>query len=221
MLINKKYFNGMTFGQKIKYLFYYYRVIIIVALPVIVFSAFLILPLLKGKKIDAYCLILNDTGNYRLVEQITNGFPKFLNNGKYVIDVNNRYPFIYVEEQGINWPEDGANFRILSLVPNKMADVAIADYKTMLWAVYQEFVEPIDAVLPEELLERLEPYFVYAYFQGHDECDGKVYGLDISGTELMKQYPGRYKDAVIFIPNITAQPETAIHFIKYLYNIQR
>ena len=219
MLINKEYFNGMTLWQKIKYLFYYYRVIIMVALLVIIFSVFLILPLFKGK-INAYCLILNDTENYRLVEQITNGFPQFLNDGKYVIDVNNRYPFFYVEDQGINWPEDGTNFRILSLVPNKMADVAIADYKTMLWAVYQEFVEPIDAVLPEALLERLKPYFVYAYFRGHDECDGKVYGLNISGTELMKHYSGNYKDAVVFIPNITAQPEAGINFIKYLYNIR-
>jgi len=219
MLVNQEFFSEMTTKQKIGYLFEYYRIIFIASPLLLILCACLIIPKFVNKKIDAHCLILNDAQNDNLAVQITYGFPKFLNKEDFLLDVSNKYPFFYLEEQGMNCPEDNTETLLLNLFKKQKADVLIADYKTMLWAVHQGLARPIEDALPEELLKKLEPYFVHAYLQGNNEGDGKAYGLDISATQLIKDYSGNYKDAVVLIPDRTAQPQVGVNFIKFLFGI--
>jgi hypothetical protein len=219
VLVNKQYFNEMSLPNKVKYLIHYYGLAVIGVVVLIFFIIYLVKPIFENKKYDAYCLILNDTENNELVERIQNGFPKYLNDSKYSIGVDNSYPFFYLEEEGINWPGEGIIYKFLNLSGTHKADVMISDYNTMLWAVYQEFIYSIDQILPAELLEKLEPYFVYAYFKDYDESDGKIYGLNISETKVYKGYSGNYENAIILIPNVTKQPEMVINFIKYLFEL--
>jgi hypothetical protein len=220
MLLNKQYFREMTLPQKIKYLFSYYSLSIIIVTLAVIFTVYLVKPTFENKKYNAHCLILNDTENTGLVEQLKNGFPKFVNNEKILIEIDNGFPFVYIEEEGINLPEGTTIYNLLSRVPNHTADIIIADYKTMLWAVYQEFVYPIDTILPKQLLEKLEPYFVYACFQNEDECKRKVYGLNISDTDVYKGHSVNYEEAIVLIPNITKQPEVGIKFVQYIFGIE-
>jgi len=221
MLVNNQYFKEMTLPQRIKYLLQYYGAKIIIGAVIIALAIFLIRPLfLEKKNYNAYCLVLNDMGNYGLVEYIEKGFPEFLNDEKYLISVDNLYPFAYLEELGINWPGDSSRNKFFALELSNRADVVIADYNTMLYGVYAEFITPIDTILPEELLEKLEPYFVYANFKGQGENDGKVYGLDISETEVYKGHSFSYENAVLFIPKWTLQPEAGINFVKYCFGLK-
>ena len=219
MLINKQYFNELSLPKKIKYLLHYYGLAIIGIGLILFFIIYLVKPFFEEKNYDAYCLILNDTENKELVERIKNGFPKYLNNTKYSINVDNSYPFTYLEEEGINWPGEGVIFKFLNLPGTHMADVMISDYNTMLWAVYQEFLISIDQILPTELLKKLEPYFEYAYIKDSEESDGKIYGLNISETEVYKGYSNNYENGIVLIPHVTKKPEAVINFIKYLFGL--
>jgi len=218
MLINKKYFKEMSLPKKIKYLLSYYGLAAVGVAALVFIIVYLVKPVFENYKYNAYCLILNDTWNEDLAAHIKKEFPKYLNNDKYLFNVSNDYPFFYLEEEGINWPEDGTNFKLLTCVKTHNCDVMISDYNTMLWTIHQEFIYPIDEILPGELLEKLKPYFVYANFKGNS--DGKVYGLNISETEVYKKYSRNYKNAVLLIPNATKRPKVAVEFIKYIYASQ-
>jgi len=221
MLVNNQYFKEMTLPQRIKYIFQYYGVKLIIGAVIVALAIFLIKPVFSKKKnSDAYCLVLNDIGNFDLVEYIEKGFPEFLNDEEYLFSVDNLYPFAYLEELGINWPGDSSLYKFFALELSNKADVIIADYNTMLYGVYAEFITPIDTILPDELLEKLEPYFVYANLKGQDGNDGKVYGLDISETEVYKGRSFSYENAVLFIPKWSIQPEAGINFVKYCFGLK-
>lgn len=96
----------------------------------------------------------------------------------------------------------------------------------MLWAVNENYIYPLNEILPNDLLEQLKPYEEYAYFKGQLESDGNVYAFNISETELFSGYSDQYQKAVVFIPNLTTSSnkekrlEKSIEFIKYLYGIK-
>jgi hypothetical protein len=220
MANDKEYsLEGKTVTQKIKYFASYYWKIAVGVILGIALLVFLLQPLSDRVKYNAYCLLLNDTENDDLAEHIKTGFPKFLNDENYFIDVDKTdYDFIYLEEEGINWPERGASTKLM--VRNAArADVVISDYNTLLWAAYTGFIFPVDEILPADLLARLEPYFVYARFQD-EGSEEKVYGLDISNTEVFKPHSGNYKDGVVSIPKAIDKNETGIQFVKYLFGVE-
>lgn len=219
MVVNNNYFKEMSLPQKIKYLLYYYGVKILIGSLIIIFAFYLLIPVITKNKYNAYCLILNDMANSKIVERIEKGFPEYLKDNKYLIKVDNIYEFVFVEEHGINWPADAAHFKFLTLAMSKEADIVIADYNTMLWAVYTDFIVPVETILPTELYDELKPYFVFAQFQGQEESDGGVYGLDISNTEVYKGYSLNYENAILLIPAVTTQPEVGINFIKYCFGL--
>lgn len=218
MLKNNKYSNEMILPQKIKYLLSYCGVKFLIGALIIGFTLFLLIPVIAKNKYNVHCLVLNDMANFKIVERIEEYFPDYFADKKYNIKVDNIYEFVFVEEEGINWPTDPAHFKFLTLSMTKEADVVIADYNTMLWAVYAEFITPIESILPAELFEELKPYFVYAVFQGQEKSDEIAYGLDISETEMYKGCSLNYEKAILFIPAVTKQPEAGIDFIKYCFN---
>lgn len=228
MVLMKNRMKELNLKQKLKYLWDYYRWLTIGVLLIFILTFVLIKNIsFNNVKYDAYCLILNDPNNTALVDKIKEGFPIYLNNDKFLINVDNGYPFSYIEEHGLNWPDESSNVKIISITDTNKADVAIADYKTLLWAVHTKYIYPLDEILPADLYKVLEPYFVYAYFQGdNNKTDGKVYGLNISDTKIYKENSNNYKDAVIFIPNLAVEPnqivqhDVAIDFIKYLFEIK-
>lgn len=222
----KKNINELTFSKKLQHIWHYYRTSALVIIIIILLAISLVKTISSNKvKYDAYCLILNDTNNTKLVERIKEGFPSYRNNEKSSIFVDYGYPFNYLDEYGINWPDESATVKFLSLEEDK-ADIAIADYNTMLWAVHKDFIYPLDEILPKDLLAQLEPYYEYAYFKVEDESDGKIYGLDISDTEVFKGYSNNYQNAVVFIPNLTTdsnqklQHDASIEFINYLFGMK-
>ncbi len=227
MAETKNTFKELTLKQKIQYLWDYYRTPAIVTILLIIVAVTLIKTVsFNHVKYDAYCLILNDSNNEDIVSRIQEGFPAFLDNDAYKISIDNGYVFSYLEEYGLSWPDQSAVTKITSLVGTNKADMAIADYETMLWAVHTQYIYSLDDILPKDLLEKLKPYWVYAYFKGEITCDGKIYGLNIADTEVYKGHSDNYENAVVFIPNLEVEPnekvshETAIQFIKYLYNIK-
>ena len=206
-----QYFKKLSLMGKIKYYFSDNWKITIGIIFAVVIGVFLLKEVIGNKNYNSYCLVFNDSLNNDLFEQISNGFPKYLNDENYLINISN-YDFIYLEEYGIMWPEeDKIDHVLMGIVPG-LADIIISDYETIHWAIYKEYIQPIDLILPAELLEKLKPYFVH--------LNGILYGLNISETEVYKRHSGNYKNAVILIPYVANQPDMYINFIRYIFGME-
>jgi hypothetical protein len=216
----------MTLANKMQHYWHYYRTITILVLVVL----FLVISLIRTvslnkSKYDAYCLLLNDVNNTRLVNKIEEEFPVYLNNPKSLVNVNNSFPFNYLEDYGINWPDESAIVNIMSQDEDK-AHLAISDYSTMLWAIHENYIYPLEEILPAEMLAVLKPYQEYANFKADKDNDGKIYGLNISDTAVFKGYSDKYENAVVFVPNLTVDPdiklnhEMSIALIKYFFDMK-
>lgn len=207
-------FKKLSAKEKMQYLWEYYKWIPIVLIIIICFVVAVVGNLSGKTDYDAYCLILNDYENTELCEHITAGFENYMGDD-FKLSTDNGFLFNYNEEHGINRPDDAASIKFVKLMSDGQADVALSDQNTLKWACYKEFATPINEVLPEEISDELQPYFVYYK-------DGKIpYGLDISKTEVYKGHSHNYEDAVVFVPTWTKKPEISAEFIKYLFGITK
>ncbi len=215
---------GLTTKQKLQYYWDYYRItaLVIICLIIVIVIAYKSIAS-NLHRYDSYCILLNDVNNAELVDHISKDFPAYLQKSDYKISVDNGYPFSYIAENDINWPEESSTAKFMSLTSTGKADVALSDYKSLLWAVYKDYACSLEDVLPPSLLEKLKPYYVYADFKGSGGNDGKIYGLDISGTAVFQNYKGNYSDGVIFLPKLTAEDsnlkrkDSVISFIEYFF----
>ena len=208
--------------DKIGYIWDYYRIqIALVILAIIVVISFGV-RFIRHMDTNVYCLIFNDTENEELEEHIKSSYSEYIENDKVTASVDNSYMFSYVEEHGLNWPDDGTAVNYMTLQSTGDADVIITDYDSMLWAKYEDFIFPVEDVLPEDLYKKLEPYFTYAIFKddASGEGDGIVYGLDISDSPVYKGHSLNYTHAILCFPNVSTDKEAAIRFTKFIYNLK-
>ena len=212
--------------KKIQHFWHYYHTItIVIIICILLIISFIKTISINKANYDAYCLILNDVNNTKLAEKIKEEFPVYMRNSKALISVDYAYPFNYLEEFGISWPDESAIVKIMSLDENK-ADIAVSDYSTMLWAVHERYIYPLNEILPSDLMEKLKPYYEYARFKGTESDDGIIYGLNISDTKLFQGYSNKYENAVIFVPNLTVnanrkkQQDMSVKLIKYFFEIE-
>lgn len=215
------YIKQLTTKEKIQYIWDYYRGHIIIAFLVISSIASLIIGWANKVNTNVYCLIFNDNENDALKEHIMSSYSEYIGNSKVTANVDNGYMFMYLEEHGISWPDEAGVLKYLQLQSTNEADVIITDYETMLWADYEDFLTPVEDILPVELYKQLEPYYVYAIYKEDPtgEGDGIVYGLDISNTEIYDGYALNYDQAILCFPNVSKDKAAAIRFTKYLYGL--
>lgn len=217
-----KNLKSLSFRDKIQYIWDYFKFHILVVFVVIGLVIMLLTNHSNYVKANLYCLIFNDSSNTALEEHLISTYSEYSGIEPDTISIDSRYVFSLEDENGIIWPEQGSSVNYLRAQATGEADVIITDYDSMLWAKYVNFLAPVDEILPEDLYKQLEPYFVYAVFENDsDETgDGKVYGLDISKTEIYQGHSLKYEDAIVCLPNVSENPEAAINFIKYLYGIK-
>ncbi len=215
------YMKQLTTKEKIEYIWDYYKIPI--AVTIITIGIIISFAVNWANKVDTnvYCLIFNDSENIALKEHIMTTYSEYIGDDKTTAFVDAGYMFMYLEEHGINWPDEGGVMKYLQLQSSHEADVIIADYESMLWADYKDFLTPVEDILPEELYEQLEPYYVYAIYKDDPsgEGDGIVYGLDISNTEIYNGHSLNYEKAILCFPNVSKDQEAAIRFTKYLYSL--
>ncbi|SHO53968.1 hypothetical protein [Anaerocolumna xylanovorans] len=215
----------MSVKQKLQYFWDYYRVtaLVIICLAFVTVTAYKTISS-NLHKYNLYCILLNDVNNTSLADYIGTDFPAYLHKPDYKINIDNGYPFSYLKEYDINWPDESSTAKFMSLTSTGKADVAISDYNSLLWAVHEDYAYSLDEVLPAGLLLKLKPYYVYADFKDSDGNDGKIYGLDISGTEAFKSHKSNYSDGVVFLPKLTAKAseqkkkDRVVSFIEYLFH---
>ena len=220
MAVETKPFRELTGKEKLQYFWDYYKfralalLLVLLAVPVGVHML-----VQRGRQVDLYCLVWNDISNQGLVDGLER-YPSRAGR-ELTVSVDNGYPFNdETGEAGLYWPDDSASIKLMSLEASGQADVVIADTPSLLFGVYREFAAPLEEALPGELLRRLEPYYVYAEFEGEEGgSDGKAYGLDLSGTDFYKENGGTKENAVLFLPYVSERGQAAADFVRYVYGM--
>ena len=215
------YMKQLTTKEKIQYIWDYYKGPIIISIVVIGSIASIVIGWITKIDTNVYCLVFNDSENEALKEHIMSSYSEYIGDSKTTADVDKGYMFTYLEDHGISWPDEAGVMKYLTLQSTNKADVIITDYETMLWADYEDFLFPVEDILPAELFKQLEPYYVYAIYKDDPtgEGDGVVYGLDISNTEVYHGYALNYDQAILCFPNVSKDKEAAIRFTQYLYSL--
>lgn len=106
----------LTFRKKIQYFWDYYRTSTMIFILIFILAVFIIRTISSNKvHYDTYCLLLNDSNNDKLVERISKEYSNHKGINPNLIHVDNGYKFNYLEEYGINWPEESAIVKLFAL----------------------------------------------------------------------------------------------------------
>lgn len=216
-------FKALSFTAKIQYIWEFYKLRITVVVVLIALAATLIHGWVTNTEKTIYCLVFNDLNNEKIENRIRQEYSDYSGCNPDSVSVDTGFGFKAVEEEGFNRIDEGSSIRFLGSQSTGEMDVIITDYDSMLWAEDEGFLSDVKEVLPEEMYEKLEPYFVYAVFkEGTDEeqSDSVVYGLDISNTDFYKGYDDNYKDAMIAFPSCSKNVDAAVEFVKCIYEME-
>lgn len=215
-------FKALSPKAKIQYIWDFYKLHIFIAVVIIGCASSWLVHLSNKTDINVYCLVFNDPENEVLRQHIVDTYSDFTNDSKAEASVDIGYIFSYDYEEKMNWPNDSSTVKYIALQASGKADTIITDYDSMLWALKQDFVYPLEDILPKDLYEKLKPYFVY--MDAKDTTDMSKthipYGLDIADSKIYKGNSLNYDKAILCFPNVSKNPEAAINFVKYMYGIE-
>lgn len=216
-------FKALSFTAKIQYIWEFYKLRITIVIVALALAGTLIHGWVTNTEKIIYCLVFNDLNNERIEDRIQQVYSDYSGCDSENVNVDIGFGFKESKEDGFNRIDEGSSIRFLGSQATGEMDVIITDNDSMLWAESEHFLSDVKDVLPEEIYEKLEPYFVYAVFkEGTDdeESDGVVYGLDISNTDFYKGYDDNYKDAMIAFPSCSNNVDAAVEFVKCVYGME-
>lgn len=214
-------FKTLSFTAKIQYIWEFYKLRILLFIVVFAFAATLITRWVTTPDSSIYCLVFNDIENEELQKHIQEKYSEYIGCKPENVWVDLDYNFRESEEDGYNHIDEGSSIKFLRAQSTKEMDVILTDYNSMLWAKNEGFLSEVQDVLPKQLYDKLEPYFVYEV-SNHDSDKQKeiVWGVDISQTDFYKGYDKKYKEAIIAFPTCSENVAAAIDFVKFIYEIK-
>ena len=202
--------------EKAGYFWYYYKVHVIVSVVVVIALISLVRGIVENSKVPSiYVAMVNsnlfDSSESSLVDD-------FANSRKFDVDKHPaKFDVSYQMTEGVaDNTSLGSSQKLMALLSSKDIDVLIAnewvikDYAEM--AAFANLKE----TLPNDLYEKVADDLIYFEY----EDDGKVpIGIDISDNPKITA-DNTYKEdtpPIVTIGNNSERQETAIDFIRYLY----
>jgi hypothetical protein len=208
-------FKALSFTAKVQYIWEFYKLRIAIVVVLIALAGVLIHGWVTNVDASLYCLVFNDLNNEKIEERIKQEYSDFIGGDPKSVNVDTGFGFKSSGEEEYNQMDEGSSVRFLGAQATGSMDVIISDY--------EGFLTDVKSVLPKNLYEQLEPYFVYATFNNgtdNEQSDGIVYGLDISDTDFYKGYDDNYKEALIAFPTCSKNVDAAVQFVKCVYGIK-
>ena len=216
----EKEMEGMTKGQRFKYLLYYYQWPIIITVFTGGCLIWLILAITSSKPPVALSVaILNKTGGKYVDELLFES---------YMDDSNIRSTYrVVVESFRLSQetlmqdfaqnPYDGDFARFPLMARESYYDIVICDRGGLDYCANTEIAHYPDYVMPYDLQEKLKPYEVKAKDVNGNEW---VYGYDISDTEFGKSLDLGYTEIFLCFPGETTESQMhAEHFVRYIFHL--
>ena len=215
-----KEMEGMTIGQRIKYLLDYFQwPIIITGLTVGCLVWFLIAVLRSEPPVALSAAIMNNDRSKEITSEIFDTYMREAN-------INPSYRTV-VETFQINseTPEtntaasDPDYVRLSNLARESHFDIIITDRSGLDYCTARDIAIHPDYALPLDVLEALKPYEVEAKDPYNQTF---VYAYDISGTAFAKSLDLGYDQIFLCFPGSTSKTQMhAENFVRYIYSLPR
>lgn len=231
--------DSLDFPGRIRYLFDYYKLPIIVLCFILYLAGYAVYRHVTHKDAVLYTALINVAAGEDLTRQLSEPFPEYLGldpsknavtlySGWYLTDNpdNEYYEYTYA-----------TRMKVLASIDAQQLDVVLMNQEAFDAFAQNGYLCDLDEFLGEmdpELLRELEPCLVKNLEILEDNAEDVLMdpsvqyvsstreyrmGIDLSGTELMKE--AGFPDAVYLgILGNTPRKETAVQYLKYLFSIE-
>ncbi len=222
---NKKSFREMSFNDKAKHFWHYYKIHVGVAAVIIAFIVYLILhntvfkPLPYG--FAGYALSSNyyAATDLSAVEAFINDFAADsgidTNEYQVVLDVSNA-----VNPDSSDMLDMAVDMKIINAAENGEVDVLIGSDEQINFYILNNFYRnTLDELLPEDLfLELDEQELIYYYYDEESDAEYAI-GIYIKDAPRIQEL-GLYNedsDPILAICALSQRTDTAVSFIRYIF----
>lgn len=222
---NKKNFKEMTFSQKIKHFWHYYKIHTCVALGLIAFIVYLILHYTVFKPLPfgfaGYAL----NTNYYVAEDLSavdNFIKDFaadqnINTEEYqvVFDVSNA-----IDLESTDMLYMAMDMKLVNAGENGDMDVLIGTAEQLEYYIINGFYQkPLDELLPEDLYKELDEQGLIYYYENKETGSKEPLGIYISDAPRIKELALYNEDTEVMLGIIALSPrtDTAVEFVRYIF----
>ena len=216
----EKEMEGMTKGERFKYLLYYYQWPIIITTFTAGCLIWLILAVTRSQPPVALSVaVLNNAGDKYVDELLFDSYMDESNiRSTYRVVVES----FHLDQETLmqdyaQSPYSGDFSRFPILARDSYYDIVLCDRGGLDYCANTEIARYPDYVMPTDIQEKLKPYEVKA-----KDVNGNywVYGYDISDTEFAKSLDLGYTQIFLCFPGETSESQMhAEHFVRYIFNL--
>lgn len=223
-----KKLGDMTLRQKISYIIYYYKYVILGTAVALLFIISLIRSIASQKDSALYCAMVNSLPYDSGFTTLTEDFSSFagIDLDEYDVTIDCSMNMNYEQQDQMTY---GYAQKIMALLNTGDIDVFIADKPVIdNYGQVSAFVD-LTEILPEDLQQELEGTFDYYYYDFTDEDTGVVstipIGIYIYDSKLLQNcydkdgVQGMYAevtDPIFCITSTSHNQENAIQFLRFL-----
>ncbi len=207
--------KGKPLKEKIAYIWYYYKVHMLVIVVILVFSLNLISSIVKNNApVAIYTVVLNADEPFADYSAFMKDFSTYagIDSDKEQVTLDNSLTINREEGDSMSIV---TNQKLMALFSTKTIDVFIGDASNINnYAEVGTFCDLRD-LLPEDFQEKYKDRFYYYTYEEDGDIPVGIYIQDFPRIEEtgMVSYP-----AILAVPNLSAQKENAVKFLEYLTN---
>lgn len=222
---NKKNFKEMSFSQKAKHFWHYYKIHVAVAAVIIAFIVYLILRATAFKPLPygfaGYAL----TSNYYLAQD-TSAVDAFINDFAVKEGINTEeYQIMFdvsnaMDPNSTDTLDMAVDLKLVTAGQDGELDVLLGTSEQIDFYVINGFYDvALDQLMPQDMFEEYdEAGLIYYYY---DETTEETYpiGVYVSDAPRLKELELYNEDAEIILGVVclSERTDTAIDFIRYIY----
>lgn len=221
--VQKKKMKDMTRKERFSYIWYYYRIHIIIALAVLIFLSSTIYEVATRKESAFSCAMVNSNIFPMEDTMLPEDYAKFagIDTDTYDLNIENG---LTIDYEGTDQMSYSYSQKITAMISSKQLDSLTGDPTVIdKYSSIGSFAN-LDEILPDDLKEKLKGKFEYYYYTYEE--DGKVpVGVIITDSAILKNayqsedVTGVYspsKTVVYSIAINAPHKENAIRFLEYL-----
>ncbi|MBQ9765905.1 MAG: hypothetical protein IJW18_06885 [Lachnospiraceae bacterium] len=211
----------MTFGEKLEYIWEYYKVHIIITAVLVFFVVSMIKVVYNNIKYESifHCAVVNSILSTEEENYLLDGFGEYIDVDKEheTMTFDSTYIFFWDQQSFQSDTTYASRMKVAAALAAKELDIFVADKTYVESATPEEQFMDLSTTLPAELYAVVEPYVFYSA-----DKDGEMrpFAVDLSSTHLGDGV--FYQDPPYFaIVSNTQHLETAIEFLKYAFELEK
>ena len=214
--------KDMTFGEKLEYIWEYYKVHIIITALVIFFTVSIIKVVYNNIKYEEifHCAVVNSIMSGSEEDYIREGFGEYLEIDEEhdLLTFDSSYMFLWDE---ISYNTSDVTYtsrmKVAAALGARTIDVFVADTTYIESGAPETQFHDLSEVLPADLYAVVEPNIIYA----EDENGvSRPFAINISGTHLDKEVFYQEPPCLAIVSN-TQHLDAAIEFVKYAFEVEK